>query len=253
MRRDRRHAPVWRSRFDGSLASLPFDDAPEGPLPATRGSDIAGFWNGTGPAGDAFFAMFGTFVRDGRPETGSPDVAPVRLGASDDHAHLAGRAPRRARPARSAAKAVAGARVVVGHVVVDRRGVMWRSSAKPPGRPGRLGATRHRSSRAAFRHRCLVPGARGHHVRVVPDDAQCVCSHGLGGHVQYCRCELAGESEHARRHQQQTLRAPDVRQLPWGRPGPSGRECRRCSAGARPMRGPSCRRHPRTTDRRIGL
>ena len=138
VRRDRRHAPVWRSRFDGPLAPLPFDDAPEGPLPATRGSDIAGFWNGTGPAEDALFAMFGTFVHDGRLETGSPDVAPVQLGASDDHAHLTGR-HRVERDPRSAAKAVTGARVVVGHVAVDRRGVTWRSSAKPPGRPGRLG------------------------------------------------------------------------------------------------------------------
>lgn len=69
-----RHAPVWRSRYDGPLPGLPVPGAPAGPLPATHATDVGGVWFGLGPAGAELSAAAGAFVRAHDPgAAGHPD------------------------------------------------------------------------------------------------------------------------------------------------------------------------------------
>ncbi|WP_062205864.1 carboxylesterase/lipase family protein [Demequina salsinemoris] len=61
------HAPVYRARFDGPVPALPFPGIPDGPMPATHGSDVMPVWFGIGPGGRALSDAVGSFVATGAP------------------------------------------------------------------------------------------------------------------------------------------------------------------------------------------
>ncbi len=139
------------------------------------------------------------------------------LGRAPEHRVLGGECPRAMRPHQPVvdqrAQVRVGERLDLRHLVRGAEPVEEVQERHPRLEGRRVGDEREILGllhRRAAQHR--EPGRpRGHHVGVIAEDRERMGGHGAGRDVHHERCQLTGDLEHVRDHQQQALRGGEGR------------------------------------------